>query len=46
MSVAATWRFLRSGAVTLLPVTDADSGAMEALMKRYRDRPMIRFRHT
>ncbi|NIM01986.1 MAG: PIN domain-containing protein [Acidobacteria bacterium] len=38
--VAATWRFLRSGAVTLLPVTDADSGAMEALMKRYRDRPM------
>lgn len=38
--VAAAWRFLRSGAVNLLPITDADSGALEELMKRYRDRPM------
>ena len=38
--VEAAWRFLRSGAVNLLPITDADSGALEELMKRYRDRPM------
>ncbi len=38
--VTAAWRFLRSGAVLLLPITDDDSGALEALMKRYRDRPM------
>ena len=38
--VAAAWRFLRSGAVTLLSITDADSAALEELMKRYRDRPM------
>ncbi len=38
--VAAAWRFVRSGAVLLLPITDDDSGALEALMKRYRDRPM------
>ena len=38
--VAAAWRFLRSGAVLLLPIADADSGALEELMKRYRDRPM------
>ena len=38
--VAAAWRFLRSGAVTLLSITDEDSAALEELMKRYRDRPM------
>ena len=38
--VAAAWRFLLSGAVTVLPITDADSGSLEKLMKRYRDRPM------
>ena len=38
--VATAWRFLRSGAVTLLSITDADSAALEELMKRYRDRPM------
>lgn len=38
--VAAAWRFLRSGAVALLPITDADAGALEELMRRYRDRPM------
>jgi len=38
--VAAAWRFVRSGAVTLLSITDADSAALEELMKRYRNRPM------
>ena len=38
--VAVAWRFLRSGAVTLLPITDGDIAALEGLMKRYRDRPM------
>lgn len=38
--LAMAWRFLRSGAVTLVPITDADSAALEELMKRYRDRPM------
>lgn len=38
--VAVAWSFLRSGAVTLLAITDADSAALEALMKRYQDRPM------
>jgi len=38
--VAAAWRFLRSGAVCLLPITDADSSALEGLMKQYGDRPM------
>ena len=36
----AAWRFLRSGAVTVLPITDEDLPALEHLMKRYRDRPM------
>ena len=40
MDVAAAWRFLRSGAVTMLPITDADNGALQDLMNRYRDRPM------
>lgn len=36
----AAWRFLRSGAVRLLSIDDADMTALEELMKRYRDRPM------
>jgi len=37
---AAAWAFLRSGAVTVLPIGDEDLAALEALMDRYRDRPM------
>jgi predicted nucleic acid-binding protein len=38
--VAKAWRFLRSGAVALLPLTDADLPDLERLMRRYADRPM------
>jgi len=38
--VEKAWRFLRSGAVVLLPVGDADVPDLERLMKRYADRPM------
>jgi predicted nucleic acid-binding protein len=34
------WDLLRSGAVTVLPITDVDLPDLEALMLRYRDRPM------
>ena len=34
------WRFLRSGVVTVLPISDADLPALEALMRKYHDRPM------
>lgn len=36
----AAWRFLRSGAVTVMPIGDEDLPDLEALMDRYRDRPM------
>ncbi|MEO0645658.1 MAG: PIN domain-containing protein [Cyanobacteria bacterium J06650_10] len=36
----AAWTFIRSGAVVILPVTDADSSNIERLMKQYADRPM------
>lgn len=36
----AAWRFIRSGAVTLLPITDADAADLDRLMKQYHDRPM------
>lgn len=38
--IASAWRFLRSGAVTLLPITDADASELDQLMRKYRDRPM------
>ena len=38
--VAAAWRFLRSGAVTVLPIEDDDMAALQTLMARYADRPM------
>ena len=38
--VIAAWGFLRSGAVTVAPIGDADLPALESLMLRYRDRPM------
>ena len=39
-AVNAAWRFLRSGAITVLPITDADLPDLDRLMKRYDDRPM------
>jgi uncharacterized protein len=38
--VAAAWQFLRSGAVSIAPIGDADLSPLNALMVRYRDRPM------
>ncbi len=38
--VAAAWGFLRSGAVTVLAITDDDLPEIEASMEKYRDRPM------
>ena len=37
---AAAYRLLRSGGIRLVAVDDADLPAIEALMARYRDRPM------
>ncbi|HEX6863049.1 MAG TPA: PIN domain-containing protein [Thermoanaerobaculia bacterium] len=34
------WKFIRSGAVTVLPISDADIPDLQTLMDRYRDRPM------
>jgi len=38
--VDAAWRFVRSGALTVSPITDGDLPALNLLMARYRDRPM------
>ena len=38
--VKAAWRFVRSGAILVLPITDADLPALERLMNQYRDHPM------
>ena len=38
--VDAAWGFLRSGAVTVLPIVDEDLSEIETLMKKYADRPM------
>jgi uncharacterized protein len=38
--VERAWAFIRSGAVTVLPITDPDLRDIEALMRKYRDRPM------
>ena len=38
--VAAAWGFLRSGAVTVLPIDDSDLPSLQALMQRYADHPM------
>ncbi|MGA8875309.1 MAG: PIN domain-containing protein [Candidatus Korobacteraceae bacterium] len=39
-NVEAAWRFVRSGALTVGTITDADLAALAALMHRYHDRPM------
>jgi predicted nucleic acid-binding protein len=38
--LTAAWTFLRSGAVKILPIGEEDLPDLEALMERYRDRPM------
>jgi len=38
--VEAAWKFVRSGAVTLGAITDADLPALSQLMRQYSDRPM------
>ena len=38
--VRAAWKFVRSGALTLSSITDADLPSLNALMDKYRDRPM------
>ena len=38
--VDTAWAFLRSGAVSVASIDDADLPALNALMARYRDRPM------
>ena len=38
--LTAAWGLLRSGAITVLPLDDLDLPELEALMKRYADRPM------
>ena len=38
--IAAAWGFLRSGAVTVAAIADADMAELEELMARYHDRPM------
>lgn len=39
-SLSAAWSLLRSGAIVLLPITDADVPDLDRLMARYADRPM------
>lgn len=38
--VELAWTFIRSGAVTVVPISDRDLPDIEALMRKYRDRPM------
>jgi predicted nucleic acid-binding protein len=38
--VDAVWTLLRSGAITVAPISDSDLPDLQALMTRYRDRPM------
>ncbi|MGH7341178.1 MAG: type II toxin-antitoxin system VapC family toxin [Candidatus Rokuibacteriota bacterium] len=38
--VDAVWRFVRSGAVLVASIGDADLPSLEALMRKYADRPM------
>lgn len=40
VEVSAAWGFLRSGAVTVLPIVDRDLPELAALMEKYGDRPM------
>ena len=40
LRISQAWSFLRSGAVTVLPITDDDLPDLDVLMDRYQDRPM------
>lgn len=35
-----TWKFVRSGALSVAPLSDRDLPDIEALMRKYHDRPM------
>ena len=35
-----TWKFVRSGALMIAPISDRDLSDIEALMRKYHDRPM------
>jgi uncharacterized protein len=35
-----TWKFVRSGAITVAPISDRDLPDLETLMRKYHDRPM------
>src|SRR4051812_13917156 len=39
-NLVAAWRLLRSGAITVVPIGDADLPELQGLMERYLDRPM------
>ncbi len=39
-AVELAWAFIRSGAVTVLPISDRDVPDIDALMRKYHDRPM------
>jgi predicted nucleic acid-binding protein len=36
----AAWKLLRSGAITVLPISDLDLADLQRLMDKYADRPM------
>lgn len=38
--VRAAWAFIRSGAVSILPISDTDLSELDQLMDKYSDRPM------
>jgi predicted nucleic acid-binding protein len=38
--VEVAWAFIRSGTVTVLPISDRDLPDIEAFMRKYHDRPM------
>jgi predicted nucleic acid-binding protein len=38
--VSAAWKLIRSGAITILPISDSDLPRLDELMKRYNDHPM------
>ena len=38
--IRATWAFIRSGAVSIHPIQDADLSELDRLMAKYLDRPM------
>ena len=40
VEMAAIWRLVRSDAITVLPIVDDDTASIEALMRKYADRPM------